>query len=58
MKVGDLVRNYPGLLSEKADDELGIVVGIDDDGVILVKWPERPVEYEIEFALEVVNEHC
>jgi hypothetical protein len=56
MQVGDLVRYCPGLLHPDGERLLlGIVVEMDTDGTVLVKWPGKPAEYDLEFALEVVN---
>tara|TARA_R110002012_G_C11285920_1_gene571352 strand:+ start:264 stop:443 length:180 start_codon:yes stop_codon:yes gene_type:complete len=56
MQVGDLVKYYRGLMHPEAESlQLGIVVGIDDDGTVMVKWPGNPPEHELEFVLEVVN---
>ncbi len=56
MQVGDLVKYCPGLLHAEGETlQLGIVVEVDTDGTVLVKWPGKPAEYDLEFALEVVN---
>tara|TARA_R100000152_G_C6564769_1_gene34234 strand:+ start:65 stop:244 length:180 start_codon:yes stop_codon:yes gene_type:complete len=57
MQVGDLVKFYPGLLDETMYDKLGIVMEIDEeDGIVIVKFPDYPPQHELEFALEVVSE--
>ena len=63
MQVGDLVQYYPGLLFAQGETtpretpQLGIVLEMDTDGTVLVKWPDdKEPEYDLEFALEVVSE--
>ena len=62
MQVGDLVKYYPGLLftecetTRRETPPLGIVLEIDTDGTVLVKWPDKDPEYDLEFALEVVSD--
>ena len=56
MQVGDLVQYYPGLLHAEGETlQLGIVIEMDTDGTVLVKWPDKDPEYDLEFALEVVS---
>jgi len=58
MQVGDLVKYYPGLMHSEAESlQLGVVVEIDDDGVVVVQWPANPPAHELEFALEVVSDY-
>jgi len=58
MQVGELVKYYPGLMhTEAASLQLGVVVEIDDDGVVVVQWPGNPPAHELEFALEVVSDY-
>jgi len=58
MQVGDLVKYYPGLMHSEAESlQLGVVVEIDDDGVVVVQWPSNPPAHELEFALEVVSDY-
>ena len=58
MQVGDLVKYHPGLMHSEAETLLlGVVVEMDPDGTVLVKWPGNPAEYELEFVLEVVSEN-
>tara|TARA_Y100001970_G_C14116905_1_gene794099 strand:- start:1143 stop:1286 length:144 start_codon:yes stop_codon:yes gene_type:complete len=36
--------------------ELGIILKeADEEGVVIVKWPDYPPQHELEFALERVN---
>jgi len=57
MQVGDLVQYHPGLLHAEGETlQLGIVIKMDTDGTVLVKWPDKDPEYDLEFALEVVSE--
>ena len=57
MQVGDLVKYHPGLLHTEGETlQLGIVIEMDTDGTVLVKWPDKDPEYDLEFALEVVSE--
>ena len=58
MQVGDLVKYHPGLLYAEGEAlQLGIVLEMDTDGTVLVKWPDdKEPEYDLEFALEVVSE--
>ena len=56
MQVGDLVQYYPGMLNETQYGELGIVIeAVDDEGVVVVQWPDYPPQPELEFVLELVN---
>jgi len=63
MQVGDLVKYYPGLMHTEGETfrretpQLGIVLEMDTDGTVLVKWPDKPAEYDLEFALEVVSDY-
>jgi len=57
MQVGDLVKYHPGLLHAQGETlQIGIVIKMDTDGTVLVKWPGKPAEYDLEFALEVISE--
>ena len=57
MQVGDLVKYHPGLLHTEGETlHIGIVIKMDTDGTVLVKWPDKDPEYDLEFALEVVSE--
>ncbi len=57
MQVGDLVQYHPGLLHTEGETlQIGIVIKMDTDGTVLVKWPDKDPEYDLEFALEVVSE--
>ena len=57
MQVGDLVQYHRGLLYAEGETlQLGIVIEMDTDGTVLVKWPDKDPEYDLEFALEVVSE--
>ena len=61
MQVGDLVMHHPGLLDTEGETfhretpQLGVVIEMDTDGTVLVKWPDKKAEYDLEFALEVVS---
>jgi len=58
VQVGDLVKYHPGLLhAEGKTLQLGLVIKMDTDGTVLVKWPGKAAEYDLEFALEVVSEN-
>jgi hypothetical protein len=58
MQVGDLVKYHPGLLHAEGETlQLGVVIEMDTDGTVLVKWPDKKAEYDLEFALEVVSEN-
>ena len=58
MQVGDLVTYYPGLMHSDAETlQIGIVIKMDTDGTVLVKWPGKEPEFDLEFALEVVSEN-
>ena len=58
MQVGDLVTYYPGLMHSEAETLLlGVVIKMDTDGTVLVKWPGKEPEFDLEFALEVVSEN-
>ena len=42
MQVGDLVKYHPGLLHAEGEAlQLGIVLEMDTDGTVLVKWPRQ-----------------
>ena len=56
MQVGDLVKYHPGLLHAEGETlQLGIVIEMDTDGAVLVKWSDREPQYDLEFALEVIS---
>ena len=58
MQVGDLVKHHPGLLHTEGETlQIGIVIKMDTDGTVLVKWPGKEPEFDLEFALEVVSEN-
>ena len=56
MQVGDLVKYSLAMRNETMYGRLGIILKeADEEGVVIVKWPDYPPQHELEFALERVN---
>tara|TARA_R100000808_G_scaffold20140_1_gene43580 strand:+ start:9 stop:188 length:180 start_codon:yes stop_codon:yes gene_type:complete len=56
VQVGDLVKYHTIMRDETLYTELGIILKeADEEGVVIVKWPDYPPQHELEFALERVN---